>query len=263
MKHMLNLPRKVYFKAGSLRVALRELSEVYGYRRAYIVTETDLFRNGTAAAVIDLLHKQGLRTAEFYSLQDCATVSAVESALPELRLFEPDVILGVGGEAAMNAAKALWLLYTNPSVSVREAAAEPTLVAADSKVKLVLAATDFRTGAQNTPFAVLRDASDAKIVVKSFSLLPEISVTDADLTAGLSPEQVRDGAAELSARISKALSSPKCDEFTHGLLTEAETAIRLCADAAQTGNPVARERLHNAASVAGAAFGNILDADEL
>lgn len=263
MKHMLNLPRKVYFKAGSLRVALRELSEVYGYRRAYIVTETGLFRNGTAATVIDLLHKQGLRTAEFYSLQECATVSAVESALPELRLFEPDVILGVGGEAAMNAAKALWLRYTNPSLSVQEAAEEPARIAATGGVKLVLAAADFRTGAQNTPFAVLQDATGAKIVVKSFSLLPEISVTDADLAAGLSPEQVRDGAEALSARVSKALANPKCDEFTHGLLTEAETAIRQCVDAAQNGDPAARERLHNAASVAGAAFGNVLDADEL
>lgn len=263
MKHMLNLPRKVYFRAGSLCVALRELPEIYGCRRAYLVTDTALYRSGAAAGISDFLHRHGLRTAEFFSLDGTVTTDVVESALSGLRLFEPDVILGFGGGAAMTAAKALWLRYENPTLTLAEAAASPEKIVSAGKAKLVLVASNFATGAQNTPFSVLEDEAGAPLVIKSFSLLPEISVTDADFTAALTAGQVRAGARALAGRILCAFTDERCDEFTQGLLSEALAAIAAYTDTAAEGNPAARERLHNAGAIAGAALGNVLDAADL
>ncbi len=263
MKHMLNLPRKVYFRTGALGVALRELPEVYGCRRVYLVTDAALYRSGAVCDIVDLLHKHGLRTAEFFSLDHTVTTNTVEAALSELRLFEPDAILGFGGGAAMTAAKALWLRYENPTLTLAEAAASPEAVVSHGKAKLVLVASNFATGAQNTPFSVLEDASGAPLVIKSFALRPEISVTDADFTATLSGEQIRADAASLAKRALCAYTDERCDEFTQGLLSEALAAIIRYTDAAVSGSPAARERLHNAGSITGAALGNVLDAADL
>lgn len=262
MKHMLNLPKKVYFRAGSLGVALRELSEIYGFHRAYIVTDVNLYRSGAVSPVADFLRDRGLRTAEFFSLDGKATVEAVEQAVTGANLFEPDVILGIGGGTAMTAAKAVWMRCENPALSLANAAAEPEKINAFAKSKLVLVATDFATGAQNTPFAVLDDNGKA-LVIKSFALLPEISVTDADFTKTLTAEQVEAGAKALAERAIRAFSDERCDEFAQGLLSEAIASVLNYTGYALTGCPTAREKLHNAASVAGAALGNVLDAGDL
>lgn len=262
MKHMLNLPRKVYFRAGSLGVALRELSEIYGCCRAYIVTDENLYRSGAVSPVADFLRKHGLRTAEFFSLNSKATAEAVEQAVTGANLFEPDVILGIGGGTAMTAAKAVWMRYENPTLSLADAAKEPEKIVSSGKAKLVLVATDFATGAQNTPFAVLDDDGKS-LVIKSFALRAEISVTDADFTKSLTGEQVEAGAKALAERAVRAFTDERCDEYAQGLLSEAVSAVLTYKDYAVKGCPTAREKLHNAASVAGAALGNVLDAGDL
>ncbi len=262
MKHMLNLPRKVYFRAGSLGVALRELSEIYGCHRAYIVTDVNLYRSGVVSPVADFLRDHGLRTAEFFSLDGKATVEAVEQAVTGANLFEPDVILGIGGGTAMTAAKAVWMRYENPALSLADAAKEPEKIVSSGKSKLVLVATDFATGAQNTPFAVLDDDGKS-LVIKSFALRAEISVTDADFTKSLTGEQVEAGAKALAERAIRAFTDERCDEYAQGLLSEAVSAVLTYKGYAVKGCPTAREKLHNAASVAGAALGNVLDAGDL
>lgn len=262
MKHMLNLPKKVYFRAGSKAVALRELSEVYGCHRAYIVTDVNLYRAGTIAPIGDFLRKHGLRTAEFFSLDGKATVEAVEDAVTGAKLFEPDVILGIGGGTAMTAAKAVWMRYENPALSLADAAAEPEKIAFGGKSRLVLIATDFTTGAQNTPFAVL-DNDGETLVIKSFSILPEISITDADFTKTLTATQVEAGAKALASRAIRAFTDERCDEFAQGLLSEAVASVLGYTGYALTGCPIAREKLHNAAAVAGAALGNVLEAGDI
>lgn len=262
MKHMLNLPRKVYFRAGSLGVALRELSEIYGCHRAYIVTDVNLYRSGAVSPVADFLRDHGLRTAEFFSLDGRATVEAVEQAVTGANLFEPDVILGIGGGTAMTAAKAVWMRYENPALSLADAAKEPEKIVSSGKSKLVLVATDFATGAQNTPFAVLDDDGKS-LVIKSFALRAEISVTDADFTKSLTGEQVEAGAKALAERAIRAFTDERCDEYAQGLLSEAVSAVLTYKGYAVKGCTASREKLHNAASVAGAALGNVLDAGDL
>lgn len=260
--NMLNLPKKVYFKNGCVNVALRELREVYRVKRALLVSDPGLYRSGVVSSVGRQLEAQGIRTAEFFSIGSLPSFDDIRGALPKLLEFEPEVIVGVGGGAAMSAAKAMWLLYEQPDLDLAEAAAAPERIRTGARAKLVLVATSFGSGAQNSPFAVLRDDGGAPCVIKSFRLLPEISVTDARFTAGLSPAQVRAcGLATLSRSV-RAFAADGCCEYTQGLLREAAGLVLNHLKAAEGGRPDALERLHNAAALAGAAYGNVLDTME-
>ena len=177
-----------------------------------------------------------------------------------VREFQPDVIVGVGGDNAMSAAKALLALYGDPDLDLAAAVENPALIPACAKAKLVLIATNFSSGSQNSPFAILKGEKGQTIVLKSIYLLPEISVTDADFTAGLTAEQVRTCGLKILSRAVRAYLDPDCTEFTAGMLTEAIAAVLKYTEQAMNGSPFAREKLHNAAALAGASYGNVVDA---
>lgn len=259
MVQTLNLPKKVYFKSGCTPVALRELREIYHCSRALLVTDPQLYRAGVTAPIIDQLRRQGIRAAEFFTIGKRVSVSDLRSALPKLNEFQPDVIVGVGGDNAMSAAKALLALYGDPDLDLAAAAENPALIPACAKAKLVLIATNFSSGSQNSPFAILKGEGQS-IVLKSIYLLPEISVTDADFTAGLTAEQVRTCGLKILSRAVRAYLDPDCTEFTAGMLTEAIAAVLKYTEQAMNGSPFAREKLHNAAALAGASYGNVVDA---
>ena len=260
MIQALNLPKKVYFKAGCTPVALRELGEIYHCSRALLVTDPQLYRAGVTAPIIDQLRRQGIRAAEFFTIGKRASVSDLRSALPKLNEFQPDVIVGVGGDNAMSAAKALLALYGDPDLDLAAAAADPARIPACAKAKLVLIATNFSSGSQNSPFAILKGEEGQAIVLKSIHLLPEISVTDADFTAGLTAEQVRTCGLKSLSHAVRAYLDPDCTELTAGMLTEAIAAVLKYTGRAMNGSPSAREKLHNAAALAGASYGNVVDA---
>ena len=260
MVQTLNLPKKVYFKSGCTPVALRELGEIYRCSRALLVTDPQLYRAGVTAPIIDQLRRQGIRAAEFFTIGKRVSVSDLRSALPKLNEFQPDVIVGVGGDNAMSAAKALLALYGDPDLDLAAAAADPARIPACAKAKLVLIATNFSSGSQNSPFAILKGEEGQAIVLKSIHLLPEISVTDADFTAGLTAEQVRTCGLKSLSHAARAYLDPDCTEFTAGMLTEAIAAVLKYTEQAMNGSPFAREKLHNAAALAGASYGNVVDA---
>ena len=241
MLQALNLPKKVYFKPGCMPVALRELGDIYRCQRALLVTDPELYRAGIAAPVADRLRKQEIRVAEFFTIGKRVSFADLRSALPKLSEFQPDVIVGVGGNNAMSAAKALLALYQEPELDLAAAAADSKRIPACTKAKLVLVATNFSSGAQNSPFAMLENDSGQNCSLKSIHLLPEISVTDADFTATLTAEQARTCALEILSHAARAYLDPSCTEY----------AVKGC--------PAAREKLHNAAALAGASYGNIVD----
>lgn len=257
--NMLNLPKKVYFKNGSMNVALRELSEVYHLKRAFLVSDPGLYRSGIVTPVDCWLRDRNIRTAEFFSIGSPPSFADARSALPKLLEFEPDVIVGIGGGAAMSAAKAMWALYENPTLDLAEAAEHPDLICTGVKAKLVLVPTSFGSGAQNSPFAVLKDDTGNTHVINSFQLLPEISVTDAQFTKSLSPAQVKACALAILSQSIRAFVSENCGEYVQGLLLEAVRLMLKYLRSAEAGCPEALEKLHNAAALAGAAYGNTLD----
>ena len=156
MKQALNLPKKIYFKTGSAPVALRELSDIYHCNRALLITDPKLYLAGVAAPVVDQLRHQGIRVAEYFTIGETVSYEDLRGALPKLNEFQPDVILGVGGENALSAAKALLALYVDSELDLTAAADDSHLIPACDKAKLVLIAADCTSGAQTSPFAVLK-----------------------------------------------------------------------------------------------------------
>jgi acetaldehyde dehydrogenase/alcohol dehydrogenase len=157
----------------------------------------------------------------------------------------------------MSAAKAMWALYEDPELDLAAAVKDPDLIPVGKKAKLALVATSFGSGAQNSPFAVLKDDAGADCALNSFRLLPELSVTDAQFTKTLSPAQVKACGLSTLSQALRAFASRECSEFTQGLLREAIGLVLQNLSAAESGCPQAREKLHNAAAIAGAAYGNV------
>ena len=265
--NMLNLPKKVYFKKGSMNVALKELDEVYGFRRAFIISDPGLYRAGAVYPVTDLLRQRGIRSAEFFNISGVPTIAEIKSGLPKMQEFEPDVIIAVGGGSVISAAKAMWLQYENPEADLAAVAAEHSrLTGTDvgfpqvgARAKLVAVATSFGTGAQNSPFAVIADDAGRKKVIASYTLLPEISVTDSLFAESMPAELIRESGLSLISQVIRAYASPDCNAYTKGILTVAAEGVLKNLEAAVKGCRDALYSLGNAGSIAGFAVGNAVD----
>lgn len=253
----LNLPKKVYFKRGSINVALRELTEVYHLKRALLVSDANLYAAGAVTPVKLWLNRHGMQTAEFFSIHGTPSFADIRKGLPKTLEFQPDVLVGIGGGHAMSAAKALWALYENPELELADAVKNPALLSTGRKAQLFLAATSFGSGAQNSPYAVMQNDEGQLCCLADLCLLPIISSTDADFTASLTPEQVRTAASDALTQTLHALTAKDCCEYTAGLLKEAAKLILQNLEPAAAGCPAAREKLHNAGSIAGSAYGNV------
>ena len=201
--YMLNLPKKVYFKKGAMNVALKELDEVYGFKRAFIVSDANLYRLGIVNPVDAWVRGRGIRTAEFFTFDSVPSFENVRSGLPKMLEYNPDVIIAVGGGSVMSAAKAMWLLYENPDLDLNEVADKFSSLDGEydanyadfpdtgKKAKLVLIATTAGSGAECSPFSVLADDNGKLRVIASYKLLPEIAVIDSMFSENMPTELVK------------------------------------------------------------------------
>ena len=203
------------------------------------------------------LSKQGLRTAEYFSIKEVPTFAELYAAMPSVNAFVPDAIVGVGGGAAMSAAKAIWAMYEAPGLDLGAAAKDPALIPAGGKTQLALVATSFGSGIQNTPTAVLRDDEGKLVQLVSQNLLPVISSTDADFASTMTPEQIHAAGAKALVLALHALAAEDCCEYPGGLLDEAVSGLLRNLKDAEAGCPVALRRVHNAGGIAGLAYGNV------
>ena len=256
---MLNLPKKVYFKKGSMGVAFREFAEVYGFKRAFIISDANLYKNGALDSVEKLMRKKEIRTAEFFTLDEVPTFENVRSGLPKMLEFQPDIIIGIGG--------GMWLLYENPELDLEAVAAKyNTLAASDNdfpavgkKAKLALMATTAATGAECSPFAVLADDKGNKCVIASYSLVPEMAVIDSVFSETVSAELAKNGGLTALSLAVRAYTAPGASEYTQGFAREAAESILANLEAAVAGCPAAREKMASAAAIAGLAYANAAD----
>lgn len=262
--NMLNLPKKIYFKKGSMPVALKELDEVYHCKRALIISDANLYTQGVVAPVNDFLRGRGIRTAEFFTLDAVPTFENVRSCLPKMLEYQPDVIVGVGGGSVMSAAKAMWLLYENPDLDLEDVAKKFNSTSASyadfpnvgNKAMLALVATNASTGAECSPFAVLADASGKKHVITSYKLLPEIACIDSDFTNGMSGELIKKSGLNALSQAARAYVAAGDSEYTQGFAREAAEVVLTRLEDAVKGCPTARERLTYAAALASMAISN-------
>ena len=205
VKHLLNLktvaerrenmlwfraPEKVYFKKGCLPVALDELKNVMGKKKAFIVTDQFLYKNGYTKVVTDKLDELGIQYSVFYNVAPDPTLACAIEGTKAMRLFEPDTIIAIGGGSAMDAGKIMWVMYEHPEVDFMDMAMRYmdirkriyTFPKMGEKAYFIAIPTSSGTGSEVTPFAVITDQETGiKYPLADYELLPKMAIVDADM----------------------------------------------------------------------------------
>ncbi|MEZ9833796.1 bifunctional acetaldehyde-CoA/alcohol dehydrogenase [Vibrio breoganii] len=259
------LPKSIYFRRGSLPIALSDLE---GKKRAFLVTDRFLFNNGYADDVVKLLKAQGIEVQVFFDVEADPTLSVVEKGAEAMKSFQPDVILALGGGSPMDAAKIMWVMYEHPETHFAELAMRfmdirkriykfPKM---GQKAELVCITTTSGTGSEVTPFAVVTDdKTGAKYPLADYEITPNMAIVDANLVMNMPKSLTAFGGYDAVTHALEAYVSVLANEYSDGQALQALKMLKeyLPSSYANGANdPIAREKVHNAATIAGVAFAN-------
>lgn len=259
------IPPKIYFKPGCLPVALRELA---GKKRAFLVTDKPLFELGMLHPITQVLDEIRVSWDVYHDVEPDPTLSNVNRGLEQLRQFQPDVILAVGGGSPMDAAKVMWLMYEQPQVEfdglamrfmdIRKRVYE--LPPLGQKAQLICIPTTSGTGSEVTPFAVVTDDRvGIKYPLADYALTPTMAIVDPDLTLKMPKKLTAYGGIDALTHALEAYVSVMASDFTDGLALQAIKLLMTYLPRAYekgAADPEAREKVHYAATIAGMAFAN-------
>ncbi|CAH0533865.1 Aldehyde-alcohol dehydrogenase [Vibrio stylophorae] len=259
------LPKSIYFRRGSLPVALGDLE---GKKRAFLVTDRFLFNNGYADEVVSLLKGLGMEVQTFFDVEADPTLSVVKKGADLMQSYQPDVILALGGGSPMDAAKIMWVMYEHPETEFAELAMRfmdirkriykfPKM---GQKAELVCITTTSGTGSEVTPFAVVTDdKTGAKYPLADYELTPNMAIVDANLVMNMPKSLTAFGGYDAVTHALEAYVSVLANEYSDGQALQALKLLKeyLPSSYANGANdPIAREKVHNAATIAGVAFAN-------
>ncbi len=283
VKHLLNIktvaerrenmlwfrtPDKIYFKKGSLPVALGELKDTLGKKRAFIVTDTFLYENGYTRVVTDKLDEMGLAHETFFNVLPDPTLASAREGAKQMATFKPDVIIALGGGSAMDAAKIMWVLYEHPEADFMDMAMRfadirkrvYTFPKMGEKAYFIAIPTTAGTGSEVTPFAVITDESTGvKYPLADYELMPDMAIVDADMMMNAPKGLTAASGIDAVTHNLEAYASMLATDYTDGLVLRSLKMIfeylpRAYEDGAN--DPIAREKMANAATMAGMAFAN-------
>ena len=258
------LPPKIYFKYGSLPVALQELETK---KRAFIVTDSFLFSSGMIDRITETLQKIGVETEVFHQVKPDPTLGTINTAMELVNAYKPDVIIAVGGGSPMDAAKIIWLLYEHPEVKFEGLALRfmdirkriysfPDM---GKKADLVCIPTTSGTGSEVTPFAIITDENTGmKWAIADYALTPSMAIVDSELAMGQPKGLTASCGIDVLTHALEALVSSMSTDFTNPLALEAARIVfKYLPQAYADGtNKKAREKMHDASTMAGMAFSN-------
>ena len=261
-------PEKVYFKKGCLPVALDELGTVMGKKKAFIVTDQFLYKNGYTKCVTDKLDSLGIMHTTFYNVAPDPTLACAKEGTAAMRLFEPDVIIAIGGGSAMDAAKIMWVMYEHPEADFLDMAMRfmdirkriYTFPKMGEKAYFVAISTSSGTGSEVTPFAVITDETTGqKYPLADYELLPKMAIIDADMHMNQPKGLTAASGIDALTHALEAYASIMATEYTDGLALQAMKKIFEYLPAAYelgAHDAVAREKMATASTMAGMAFAN-------
>ena len=261
-------PEKVYLKRGCLPVALEELKNVMGKKRVFIVTDTFLYENGYTKVVTDKLDEMGIVHETFFDVAPDPTLACAREGAKLIDAFKPDCIIAVGGGSAMDAAKIMWVMYEHPEIDFLDMAMRfmdirkrvYTFPKMGEKAYFIAVPTSAGTGSEVTPFAVITDETTGqKYPLADYELLPKMAIVDVNLMMNAPKGLTSASGIDALVHSIEAYASMMATEFTDGLALEAIKIIfEYLPRAYENGanDPEAREKMANAATMAGMAFAN-------
>ena len=283
IKHLLNIktvaerrenmlwfraPQKIYIKKGCLPVALEELGAVMHKQKAFIVTDSFLYQNGYTNSITDKLDELGIRHATFFDVAPDPTLACAKEGTKAMTAFAPDCIIAVGGGSAMDAAKIMWVLYEHPDADFLDMAMRfsdirkriYTFPHMGEKASFIAIPTSAGTGSEVTPFAVITDeATGTKYPLADYVLMPNMAIVDADLMMHAPKGLTSASGIDAMSHALEAYASVMATDYTDGLALKAiQTIFDYLPRAYEKGaeDPAAREKMANAATMAGMAFAN-------
>ena len=283
VKHLLNIktvaerrenmlwfrtPDKIYFKRGSLPVALGELKDTLGKKRAFIVTDTFLYENGYTKPVTDKLDEMNISHETFFNVLPDPTLASAREGAKQMATFKPDVIIAQGGGSAMDAAKIMWVMYEHPEADFMDMAMRfadirkrvYTFPKMGEKAYFIAIPTTAGTGSEVTPFAVITDESTGvKYPLADYELMPDMAIVDADMMMNAPKGLTAASGIDAVTHDLEAYASMLATDFTDGTaLRSLKMIFEYLPRAYDNGanDPVAREKMANAATMAGMAFAN-------
>ena len=261
-------PQKVYFKKGCLPVALDELGNVMGKKRAFIVTDSFLYNNGYTKPIERKLEEMGIMHTTFSNVAPDPTLACAREGVKEMYAFKPDCIIAVGGGSAMDAGKIMWVLYEHPEADFLDMAMRfidirkrvYTFPKMGEKAYFVAIPTSAGTGSEVTPFAVITDErTGVKYPLADYELMPNMAIIDADMMMNAPKGLTSASGIDAVSHALEAYASTMATDFTDGIALRALKVIfEYLPRAYENGanDPVAREKMAHAASMAGMAFAN-------
>ena len=283
VKHLLNIktvverrenmlwfraPEKVYFKKGCLPVALNEVKTVLGKKKAFIVTDQFLYKNGYTKCVTDKLDELGITHTTFFNVAPDPTLECAIEGTKAINSFEPDCIIAIGGGSAMDAAKIMWVMYEHPEVDFMDMAMRfmdirkriYTFPKMGEKAYFIAIPTSSGTGSEVTPFAVITDEKTGiKYPLADYELLPKMAIIDADMCMDQPKGLTAASGIDALTHALEAYASIMATDYTDGLALKAMKNIFEYLPAAYENGPhdaKAREQMATASTMAGMAFAN-------
>ncbi|XKM13748.1 bifunctional acetaldehyde-CoA/alcohol dehydrogenase [Orbaceae bacterium ac157xtp] len=259
------LPSSIYFRRGSLQVALNEVID-QGAKRVFVVTDKFLFNNGYSKQITDQLEAHGVVCQVFFDVEADPTLSVVNKGTDAMNAFKPDTIIALGGGSPMDAAKIMWVLYEHPETKFDELALRFMDIRKRTchfphmgeKAKLICVTTTSGTGSEVTPFAVVTDdATGQKYPLADYAITPNMAIVDANLVMNMPKSLCAAGGYDAVTHALEAYVSIMANEFSDGQALQALSMLKAYLPASYqqgAGNPVAREKVHSAATLAGVAF---------
>ncbi len=261
-------PEKVYIKKGCLPVALDELKNILGKKRAFIVTDTFLYENGYTKPICDKLDEMGIVHTTFFNVEPDPTLASAKEGAAQMSVFKPDVIIALGGGSAMDAAKIMWVMYEHPEADFMDMAMRfidirkrvYTFPKMGEKAYFIAVPTSAGTGSEVTPFAVITDEkSGVKYPLADYELLPNMAIIDTDFhmsaPKGLTAASGIDAVTHALEAYAAMLATDYTDSLAIGSLKTVFEYLPRAYENGQT-DVEAREKMANAATMAGMAFAN-------
>ena len=260
-------PEKVYFKKGCLPVALDELKTVLGKKRAFIVTDTFLYKNGYTKCITDKLDEMGITYTVFSDVQPDPTLANAQAGAKAMTAFEPDVIIALGGGSAMDAGKIMWVLYEHPEADFQDMAMRfvdirkrvYTFPKMGEKAYFVAVPTSSGTGSEVTPFAVITDQeTGVKYPLADYELMPNMAIIDTDNMMSQPKGLTSASGVDVLTHALEAYASVMATDYTDGLALKAmKNVFEYLPTCYNDGTNVeARSKMADASCMAGMAFAN-------
>ncbi len=283
IKHLLNIktvaerrenmlwfraPEKVYIKRGCLPVALEELKNVMDKKKVFIVTDTFLFENGYTKPITDKLDELGIAHTTFSNVAPDPTLACAIEGTRAMNEFKPDAIIAVGGGSAMDAGKIMWVMYEHPEVDFLDMAMRfmdirkrvYTFPKMGEKAYFIAVPTSAGTGSEVTPFAVITDEkTGTKYPLADYELLPKMAIVDCNMMMNAPKGLTSASGIDAVTHCLEAYASMMATEYTDGLAIESlKNIFKYLPRAYENGanDTEAREKMANAATMAGMAFAN-------